>query len=168
MTLRVYQTTVITSDGAAALEMVSIPRSTMPASSVAPLEMMLDTQLRRWEPIVQVDRDYDYRALSDDIVDLLHDVFGSTMAPAHVDELVNAMAETALIPVEQSDPVLETLAGLGGVGAAGAGLLYGVSVMGPIAVVALPAGLFLWYAAKPAGEGVGGWIKHKLVGGAES
>ena len=95
-------------------------------------------------------------------MDGLREIFGGTLDEGHLNELMTALSTRNLIPIECSDPILSTLAGVGGPVSASVALYYGVSVIGPIALLAVPAGVFLLYVAKPAGEGVGAWLKRWL------
>jgi hypothetical protein len=177
MVAHIYATTLLTLDNVATLEMISVPAASHHVYSIPALERMLGIELKRWEPLYQSASEFVSGgaspspalsgpvAIATEVEQMLWDVFGDVISPAHMQQLIGDMRTVPLIPVEQSSPTLQTLPNLeaaGAAGAAAAALLTGVSVIGPVALLVLPAGVFLWFVARPAGEGVGGYIKRVL------
>ncbi len=65
--------------------------------------------------------------------------------------LVGEAFSEPLLVTEQSPAITTSLKGIGGAGA----ILMGTAVWGPWAIIAVPVGVFLLTAARPAGQGFG-------------
>jgi hypothetical protein len=158
MPARVYTTTVLARDESIGLAVISLPAATRTLVSKKAIEEAIGVSLEPWEPLLPANS----KLPGTRYEVMLRDVFANEMTASELASLLEEVTTHPLLPTEASDPVFASLATLGGGATAAAALLYGVGAMGPIAVIAIPAGVFLWFVARPAGEGVGSWLKRTL------